>query len=90
MTTLCWIDIPDGWRCEIMTSAGEVKPWDPSKPIGPTCRYRAWDQQSKRYREDDPWLLPGEYEGATLAEWREAVAASAGRAEYRAKNPGKK
>jgi hypothetical protein len=73
MTVLCWIDVPDGWRCEIKTSDGVVRPWDRDRPIASTCKFRAWDPRRPRDPADDPWMLPGEYDGPTTAEHRADV-----------------
>jgi hypothetical protein len=80
-TTLCWIDIPDGWKCEIKSSLGDVRPWTPDRPIAPTYRFRAWNPRMPRDPVNDPWLLPGDYDEGTITtetarketEWTESL-----------------
>lgn len=74
MKILCWIDVPPGWRCEIKTSDGAVRPWTPDKPIAPTCKFRAWNPKAPRDPDNDPWMLPGDYSGPTTTELRDDVA----------------
>ena len=87
MTILCWIDAPAGWRCEIKTSDGVVRPWDAAKPIAATCRYRAWDPRRPRDPESDPWMLPGDYSGPTTAGHRTDAAMAAAENEARFARP---
>ena len=70
--TLYWINVPPGWRCEIKTSDGRIQPWDGSRPIGETCRFRVWHPSQRD--TNDEWLTPGEFLGVSLADAAEDVA----------------
>lgn len=73
MTILCWIEVPDGHRAEILLPDGSTQRYVPVYPISESTPYRTWARDRPRDVENDPWYLPNDYVGLSIEEARESA-----------------
>lgn len=87
MTTLCWIEVPEGHRAEILLPDGSTRRYVPVDPVSETTPCRTWPRDRPRDPENDPWYLPNTFIGITTAEARESMELAASWHEYLLNDP---